>query len=96
MVQRKVRSGLIGRDREYEVLLLLAEFALTTLIQHRGAGRMSVGSRTRPWRGVAAHPLALAGLRRALAVGQYRLAAADDEPRPSGDCPAVVDGVPGP
>src|SRR5262249_36729393 len=47
----------------------------------------------RPWRGVAANPLALAGLGGALAVGQYRLAAAEDGPRPAGDCPAVVDGV---
>src|SRR5215475_9020684 len=47
----------------------------------------------RPWRGVAANPLTLAGLGGALAVGQYRLAAPEDGPRPAGDCPAVVDGV---
>ena len=51
------------------------------------------GPHVRPRRRVAAHPLALAGLGRALAVGQHRVAAADDEPRPSGDRPAVVDGV---
>jgi hypothetical protein len=51
------------------------------------------GSRARPGRGAAAYPLALAGLGRAPALGQHRLAAADDEPRPSGDRPAVVDGV---
>src|SRR5215470_5207854 len=55
-----------------------------------GRGRQSE-PHVRPWRGAAAHPLTLAGLRGALAVGQYRLAAAEDEPRPSGDCPAVVD-----
>ena len=42
---------------------------------------------------VAAYPLTLAGLGCALAVGQHRLAAAEDEPRPAGDRPAVVDGV---
>jgi hypothetical protein len=38
----------------------------------------------RPWRGVAAYPLTLAGLGGALAVGQHRLAAAEFELRSPG------------
>ena len=69
-----------------EVLIVLAAFGwffLTAWLQRRALPPIRA----------PAHPLALAGLGRALAVGQHRLAAADDEPRPAGDRPAVVDGV---
>jgi len=52
------------------------------------------GPHVRPGRRVAAHPLTLAGLGCALAAGQHRLAAADDEPRPAGDRPAVLNAAP--
>src|SRR6202034_1793638 len=57
---------------------------------------LTSGARVRCWRRTAAGPLALARAGGALALGQHRLAAADDEPGPAPHGPAVVDGVASP